>query len=242
MKMKQMLAAMVLLFGLVLGHNASAHYNPSTGRWLNRDSVEEDGGLNLYGFTRNSPVSYVDKLGLYCASCQAAQTQPPPASPSDSGCESQLKFDTSSPEYLSSVKDLKKKCEGNAGGCSFPDGKVSVKCEKCNSCNWKIVSKINLHCKIYLADTAKLPISYHPDSNAALKHEQCHCEDWKAAYQTAINEFGAKEYGSKSDCDKDVGNFSKRVDELIKPSINHEDPKYKERGSCFAYWTWVDWP
>jgi RHS repeat-associated protein len=39
-------------------------YNPNTGRWLNRDPIEEWGGLNLYGFVDNSPLDYVDLFGL----------------------------------------------------------------------------------------------------------------------------------------------------------------------------------
>jgi hypothetical protein len=38
-------------------------YNPSTGRWLNRDPIGEQGGLNLYGFGPNSPVNGYDILG-----------------------------------------------------------------------------------------------------------------------------------------------------------------------------------
>ncbi len=40
------------------------YYNPSTGRWLSRDPLEEEGGVNLYGFVGNDPVSNVDVLGL----------------------------------------------------------------------------------------------------------------------------------------------------------------------------------
>ncbi len=39
-------------------------YSPSTGRWLSRDPIEELGGLNLYGFVLNNPISNTDKLGL----------------------------------------------------------------------------------------------------------------------------------------------------------------------------------
>ena len=38
-------------------------YNPSTGRWLNRDPIGEDGGLNLYTFAGNDGVNNVDFLG-----------------------------------------------------------------------------------------------------------------------------------------------------------------------------------
>jgi RHS repeat-associated protein len=43
-------------------------YNPSTGRWLNRDPVGERGGLNRYGFVSNNPINRVDPLGLVEAS------------------------------------------------------------------------------------------------------------------------------------------------------------------------------
>jgi RHS repeat-associated protein len=39
-------------------------YNPSTGRWLNRDPIGEDGGMNLYGMVGNNPVNAWDYLGL----------------------------------------------------------------------------------------------------------------------------------------------------------------------------------
>ena len=39
-------------------------YNPSDGRWLNRDLIEEKGGVNLYEFVSDSPVNAVDFLGL----------------------------------------------------------------------------------------------------------------------------------------------------------------------------------
>jgi RHS repeat-associated protein len=39
------------------------YYNPSTGRWLSRDPIEERGGRNLYGFGHNSPITGVDPLG-----------------------------------------------------------------------------------------------------------------------------------------------------------------------------------
>jgi len=39
------------------------YYNPSTGRWLNRDPSEENGGPNLYAFTENDPVDSLDILG-----------------------------------------------------------------------------------------------------------------------------------------------------------------------------------
>jgi RHS repeat-associated protein len=40
------------------------YYNPSTGSWLSRDPIGEEGGVNLYGFVAADPISYVDPHGL----------------------------------------------------------------------------------------------------------------------------------------------------------------------------------
>ncbi len=48
--------------GLVYyGHR---YYEPELGRFINRDPIEEDGGLNLYGFVGNNPVNFYDYLGM----------------------------------------------------------------------------------------------------------------------------------------------------------------------------------
>ena len=40
------------------------YYEPVTGRWPSRDPIEEEGGINLYGFIRNNGVNAWDYLGL----------------------------------------------------------------------------------------------------------------------------------------------------------------------------------
>jgi len=39
-------------------------YSPQLGRWINRDPIEEAGGINLYGFVGNDVVNKIDALGL----------------------------------------------------------------------------------------------------------------------------------------------------------------------------------
>ena len=39
------------------------YYNPQLGRWPSRDPIEEEGGLNLYGFVYNRPINLIDQLG-----------------------------------------------------------------------------------------------------------------------------------------------------------------------------------
>ncbi|WOO42584.1 RHS repeat-associated core domain-containing protein [Rubellicoccus peritrichatus] len=45
-------------------HYELRDYNPESGRWLSRDPIEENGGLNLYGFVGNDGTNNVDILGL----------------------------------------------------------------------------------------------------------------------------------------------------------------------------------
>jgi len=40
------------------------YYSPSMGRFLNRDPLLEDGGINIYAFTDNNPINNWDYLGL----------------------------------------------------------------------------------------------------------------------------------------------------------------------------------
>jgi RHS repeat-associated protein len=45
-------------------------YEPQSGRWLSRDPIEEEGGINLYGYVGGDPLNYIDPLGLESL-CQA---------------------------------------------------------------------------------------------------------------------------------------------------------------------------
>ncbi len=47
---------------------------PEMGRWLNRDPIGEEGGLNLYVYVSNNGINYFDYLGL--APNQAQSTDP----------------------------------------------------------------------------------------------------------------------------------------------------------------------
>jgi RHS repeat-associated protein len=39
-------------------------YDAQTGRWLSRDPIGENGGVNLYGYVGGDPVGFIDPLGL----------------------------------------------------------------------------------------------------------------------------------------------------------------------------------
>jgi RHS repeat-associated protein len=50
-------------------------YSPTWQRWLNRDPIQEQGGLNLFGFIANNPLGFIDPLGL------ENNNAPPPCAP-----------------------------------------------------------------------------------------------------------------------------------------------------------------
>ncbi len=41
------------------------YYNPELGRWINRDPIEEEGGIHIYRFNSNDGLNFVDLLGLH---------------------------------------------------------------------------------------------------------------------------------------------------------------------------------
>lgn len=52
------------------------YYAASSGRWLSRDPIEEEGGIHLYNFVLNSPVHFVDPLGLVLHDAPIVSTLP----------------------------------------------------------------------------------------------------------------------------------------------------------------------
>src|SRR5271165_3403190 len=57
------------------------YLNTSTGRWLSKDPIEEEGGLNPYGFVENTPVTAIDPAGLCTDGCKCIALVSPPDRP-----------------------------------------------------------------------------------------------------------------------------------------------------------------
>ncbi|PID74620.1 MAG: hypothetical protein CSB28_02280, partial [Desulfobacterales bacterium] len=49
-----------------LNYNHYRYYNPEQGRFLRKDPVGINGGINLYRFVKNNPLSLIDVHGLFC--------------------------------------------------------------------------------------------------------------------------------------------------------------------------------
>ncbi|MES3030935.1 MAG: RHS repeat-associated core domain-containing protein [Patescibacteria group bacterium] len=76
-----------------LAHYFYRYYEPSLQRWINRDPIEEKGGLNLYGFVKNRPVHSIDPYGLF-ADDEWPESGPPAPCPAGSQRQTEMHFDS----------------------------------------------------------------------------------------------------------------------------------------------------
>jgi len=86
MKTKLMLM-LALLLNVLLGQQAQAFYNPSTGRWLSRDPIGENGGENLYAVWKNDYINKFDLFGLCPCSLASAAAAGNPAGNAKDLCQ-----------------------------------------------------------------------------------------------------------------------------------------------------------
>ena len=57
------------------------YYEPNLQRWLNRDPIQERGGINLYDYVNNDPINLFDPLGLWNADRQEELDSRQPTKP-----------------------------------------------------------------------------------------------------------------------------------------------------------------
>lgn len=145
------------------------------------------------------------------------------------------------PIVMTTMQEARDNCSGRPA-CAKPDVKATMTCESCSSgCGtWKLVVKVEGKCNIRYIDPKKIRVQYLPDFSAMLKHEKCHCADFREAFQTVVNEAGAVAYGSQAECDAarknlDVG---ARVTELSQDSRKHRGSKWRKGGTCYAVYRW----
>ena len=83
-----------------LAYYGLRYYSPRIGRFINRDPIGEQGGLNTYAFVRNNPVTGIDILGL-----DGQDPAPNPTNP-----------DPNDPNNQNQKKDKDTEGSGSAGG------------------------------------------------------------------------------------------------------------------------------
>jgi uncharacterized protein RhaS with RHS repeats len=88
MKLKTALAPIVAILSVAfVANDASAYYAAHMGRWLTRDPIQYDSGLNLYQYTGGRPTIATDPTGLI----PPHATQPPCEEKPCEGCEIKLR-------------------------------------------------------------------------------------------------------------------------------------------------------
>ena len=99
-------------------------YDPDTGRWLSRDPIEEDGGINLYEYVKNEPLQNSDPLGQACYRATANDRK---CGALSGGFMCALKCSTQFVNF--SAKSMGKMCTGNErtpAGCKFSCRAVAI--------------------------------------------------------------------------------------------------------------------
>jgi hypothetical protein len=61
---KPLLGFLTLLALLWAPHLASGYYDPGAQRWITRDPIDEQGGVNLFAYVASNPINRLDLLGL----------------------------------------------------------------------------------------------------------------------------------------------------------------------------------
>ncbi|MFC7339625.1 RHS repeat-associated core domain-containing protein [Haloferula chungangensis] len=93
------------------------YYDPMAGRWPSRDPIEEQGGVNLYGFVGNNGVNGVDLTGLSPFIAEGIET----LSDGRPGFRIILQHHLTPGEYyiqMVTITETYKECDGTSGGDS----------------------------------------------------------------------------------------------------------------------------
>ena len=138
------------------------HYSPALGRWLSRDPIEEQGGLNLYAHCENNPIGKRDILGRAIPQLGAGPDVEAPQPPKPDRTERIRAFEKWIEEeakdltWLDKIpacpKKLSCKEEEKSISIVYPNGSVCVTKVKGLFCNspdpsrWALTSDLLFHC------------------------------------------------------------------------------------------------
>ena len=192
-------------------------YHPILMRWLNRDPIGENGGVNLYGFCRNSSICFSDTLGKTII----------------------LTMD-SNPDRKDVIKYKGK--ESRVRGVTRRYEKFNAKCTK--DCVLKISGVFNLWIELLNADSPRWNQRYRRYRNSGidkedmntLNHEMDHFNTWKAFYSfvKTVDAYHDKKY---SDCKERAQKINAKYKEFHAKASMHSssfDSNNRNQGGQYA--------
>lgn len=175
-------------------------YSPSLMRWQNRDPIEEEGGLNLYGFCGNCPTTNIDAL------CKKVIIQ--------------VDSKPSRREIINSTNGKRPRAvTRHFGNCKFS-------CTK--DCKVKVTGHITLWIEMLDERNERWQIPFNQyignvgmtEEESAYQHELDHFKTWKAFYDfvKTANAYDGRHY---DDCKEKVKKLNERYSSLKEHVTRH---------------------
>jgi hypothetical protein len=205
-----------ILVWLVTAQSGWSFYNPSTGRWLSRDTIGERGGKNLYCFVNNKPITAVDALGLVDATFG-----PPTISDED-----RTDFDTDFPPRIT-FKCLPCGLNGRGIMFTYKQG-VNTRLPLETSERWR---QSNLHFLDQEINQAWInDLTCQGRRAAVIRHEQKHIDDMKSTYDQVVRVLESVEihsyFNNPLECLRTGGDYVRRMYALIEKSASDSQNKW----------------
>lgn len=204
MKPIQRLLQCVLLLA-ALSSFADAYYAPDQGRWLNRDPLEENGGVNLYAYVENDSVNKLDKLGLSV---------------------------TFLPQTAQSITPEWRFFYGRATnwrGVTVPSHAENCDCS-CKDSLWQIKCEVKTTYKIFLNSRLDIP-RRHP-IHQIYGHEQAHVRSRNYRAEVAIKQFesttGFGPFPDKYYCNELAGQLESQLKDMIDAAWKDDDHDHND--------------
>jgi RHS repeat-associated protein len=134
----------VMAEGNGLYYMRARYYDPEVGRFINKDPIGYLGGVNLFGYSANNPINFIDPWGLVKATFNAGGhiwlPIDPGITPGAVGVNFSSEWQSSNP-YEAEYKGMSKEFEyGSAGdiGVSVGISGLSSACENAPERTWAI--------------------------------------------------------------------------------------------------------
>jgi len=172
-------------------------YMPETGRWPNRDPIGEKGGDNLAVFVLNCPTCRSDIDGRKLCPDSITRVESPTLH-----------------EKLTEL-EVEAQCVGREPACQVCNRLITVSC-CCNKeqTRWGLFVYASLRSDIYMS---KDEDRFTPGYPEAVKHEMCHWDDCKSAFNKGLayaQSHATSEFGLLETCEREASTVQREANRI----------------------------